>query len=141
MEHKIRLKYGINTYFLTALGGVFHIDAQTAEHIKCFINKNQIKKINIVINPSCTFIQNVLNPSRFNNTKAEQLIAEIYHSNYSAIEEENKTHTEKCVLLSTERAYVQLKQLMKLSFIKDKVQNNELEICLTTINNQPKVNL
>ncbi|MDT8347200.1 MAG: hypothetical protein RQ756_05320 [Flavobacteriaceae bacterium] len=140
LENKIRVKHGLNAYFLTALGGIFHIDAQTAEHIKCFIRKNRINKINIVINPSCKFIQNVLNPKEFNNTKAEQLLTEIYHTNYSSIEEENKTHFEKCNLLSTERALMQLKQLMKLDFIKEKVQNKELDICLLSIHKQPKVN-
>lgn len=127
MEQKVRAQYGSDSYFLTALGAVFHMDNfQYAEEVNAFLSGEDVKDIFIVNDVKCTFIQNTLS-TKNHETKAEQKLAQLYLDNYDRFEElsSDEEKKEKLALLNIKR---QAKDLLEVAFIGTKIRDHQLTV-------------
>lgn len=86
MEPFIKERYGWDGYFLNALGAVFsfeEIDYSVA--LRDFLEIRSIGELYIVNDTSCPFINNILDEGEFYETKAEQVMQNLFVDNYFKI--------------------------------------------------------
>jgi len=127
IEQTIRKHYGPDSFFLTALGSVFHIDSfEYAEEINSFLSGEDVLHIYVVNDVQCTFIQNTLD-TKNHQTKAEQKLAQLYLENYDDFEElkTDGDKAQKLALLNIER---QVKDLSETAFIGTKISDGQLTV-------------
>ncbi len=127
IEQTIRKHYGPDSFFLTALGSVFHIDSfEYAEEINSFLSGEGVLDIFVVNDIKCTFIQNTMT-SKNHQTKAEQKLAQLYLENYDEFEEldTDEDKAQKLALLNIER---QVNELSETAFIGDKISDGRLTV-------------
>ena len=83
MEPFLRKKYGIDIFFLTAIGAVFQdseVDYLTV--LKDFIIQQKIKTIYIVMDTSCIFINGFIQSKERFGTKSDQTFEDLYIDYY-----------------------------------------------------------
>ncbi len=127
LEPKLREEFGTQSFFMTALGGMFSFDKSQIEQVKSLVNKQSVNKICVVANPNCRFVKNIINPNTFHNTKAEELLAKIYHKKYDEIKQE-LTFEDKCRKLSIYRAELQIAHIKRHPEVLALIENHNIEI-------------
>ena len=128
MEQKIRAQYGSDSFFLTALGSVFHIDNfKYAEEVNSFLSREDVMHIYIVNDVNCTFIQNALSSGTNHKTKAEIALAELYLNNIDALEELN-SYEEKAMYLAKLNIYRQANDLRSTAFLGSKIESDQIAL-------------
>jgi len=128
MEQKIRVKYGSDSFFLTALGSVFHMDNfKYAEEVNSFLSGEDVLHIYIVNDISCTFIKNTLSSDINYKTKAEIALAELYLNNIDSLEELN-SDDEKALHLARLNIYRQANDLRNTAFLGTKIESNQIAL-------------
>lgn len=127
LETKLRKQFKDDPYFMTALGCSFSFDKSQVEQIKSLIHQNGVEKICVVANPKCKFIQNIINPKSLYNTRAEELLASIYHKKYDEIQQEH-SFEDKCRKLSIYHAELQLAHFMRIPEILACIENHNIDI-------------
>ena len=126
IEQKIRVKYGSDSFFLTALGCVFHIDNfQYAEAVNSFLSGEDVMHIYIVNDINCTFIQNTLSSGTNHKTKAEIALAELYLNNIDSLEKLN-SEDEKALQLAKLNIYRQANDLKSTAFLGSKIDSGQI---------------
>jgi hypothetical protein len=86
IEQALRIQYGTDSFFLTALGTVFDMDTfEYAEEVNQFIASEEVGSIYIVNDVCCTFIQNPLVGDKNFDTKAEKVIKSLIKNNEKEI--------------------------------------------------------
>ncbi len=123
IENAIRDKYGVDSYFLTALGTVFNIDEfEYAEEVNQFITNKSIGTIYIVNDSSCTFIKNTIEGITNSNTQAERVLKSIINNNKKQFDGlSDKKQLMKLARLNTFR---QAYELLNVAFIGNKIKDN-----------------
>jgi carbonic anhydrase len=127
IEQKIRNVYGDNSFFLTALGTVFHIDSfEYAEEVNMFLSGEDVKELIIVNDVKCTFIENTLG-SKNHQTKAEQRLAELYLKHYDSFDA-IESKADKAIHLAKLNIYRQAYELTQTAFLNSKIEHGNIEI-------------
>ncbi|MBS3737976.1 hypothetical protein [Mesohalobacter halotolerans] len=137
LEPKLRKEYKDNPFFLTSLGGSFSFDRIQIQQIKSLVCDKGVRKICIVANPQCKFIQNIIKPESLYSTTTEELLAKIYHKKYDDIQNE-KSFKDKCLRLSILHAEFQIAVLRSKPDISSLFEDYNLEISIV-INHTPEV--
>lgn len=129
IEQKLRIEFGENSYFMTALAGFFSFDDAQINEIACLVSGNKINKICIVANPECRFIHNIFHPGKFYNMPAEDLLTRIYHKKYDKFES-MATMKDKKKALALYKSELQLAILKRNPKISALLAKNNLEISI-----------
>lgn len=86
MEPFIKERYGWDGYFLNAPGAVFSFqEISYSEALRDFLEIRAIREIFIVNDTSCPFINGILEGGNCYETKAEQVMQNLFIDNYFAI--------------------------------------------------------
>jgi len=75
-----------NCYFMNILAGIYIDDDLFMDQLIHTIYHNGIEKLSLIANPNCSFLKNILNPKRDLETKAEEIMAKIYHKKFESIQ-------------------------------------------------------
>lgn len=117
MEQKIRAQYGSDSFFLTALGSVFHIDNfKYAEEVNSFLSREDVMHIYIVNDVNCTFIQNTLSSGTNHKTKAEIALEELYSDEV------------KAMYLAKLNIFRQANDLRSTAFLGSKIESDQIAL-------------
>lgn len=127
LEQRLRKKFGENSYFMTALAGVFSFDEAQIIQIEDLVKRQGIDKICVVANPNCQFVKNIINPISYHHTKAEELLTKIYHKKYDEIHRES-TFEDQCLKLSIYRAELQVAYLQRDPQLLALIENYNLDL-------------
>lgn len=86
MEPFIKERYGWDGYFLNAPGAVFSFeDIDYSEALRDFLEQRTIKELYIVNDTGCLFIKSILEGGQGFETKAEQVMRNLFIDNYFEI--------------------------------------------------------
>lgn len=127
IEQTIRKHYGPDSFFLTALGSVFHINSfEYAEEINSFLSGEDVMDIYVVNDVQCTFIRNTMTIQN-HQTKAEQKLAQLYLDNLDDFEDftSDEDKAKHLALLNIKR---QAKDLSETAFLGSKIQDGSLRV-------------
>lgn len=129
IEQKLRIEFGENSYFMTALAGLFSFDNAQINQITSLVKEHKINKVCIVANPECRFIGNIFDPYEFYNTSAEDLLSRIYHKKYDKFESMSSIE-EKKRALALYKSELQLAILKRNPKISTLLKTNNLKISI-----------
>ena len=83
METYLQNKYGNNIFFLTFSGAVLQFqEFEYILEVRDFIEREKIKKIYIVNDTSCKFINGIIKKDKIFKLQAQRVIEELYIDNY-----------------------------------------------------------
>jgi hypothetical protein len=134
LEQKLRQEFGENSYFMTALAGLFSFDDAQLLEISSLIKEGKIDKICLVANPNCRFITNIFSPDKFHNTATEDLLARIYHKKYDSLNSMNSLEDKKKAL-ALYKSEMQLALLKRNPIISNLINHHTIDISII-INHQ-----
>lgn len=127
LEQRFRKKFGENSYFMNAIAGVFVLDESQIIQIEDLVKRQDIDKICVVANPNCQFVKNIIKPINYHYTKAEELLAKIYHKKYDDIHQES-TLEDQCLKLSIYNAELQVAYLKREPQLLVLMENYNLDL-------------
>lgn len=128
MEHFLRQKYGANSFFMTATGGVFQLDEnEILAELKYFIRRQKINEIFIVSDISCRFINNAINGGLTNGYYSEIVIQKLLEDNYNFVIE-NKTIQDQQIKLAELIVKRQSSELKKANCLQQEIVQNKILI-------------
>lgn len=101
MEPFIKERYGWDGYFLNAPGAVFSFgEIDYSEALRDFLEQRTIKELYIVNDTSCPFIKSILEGGKGYETKAEQVMRNLFIDNYFEIMDKDSL-AERTIALAT----------------------------------------
>jgi len=128
IEHKIRVAFSGDIYFLTALGSrFFHSSGAFEDELRFFVESKDIRHILFAQNCSCCFVKNALSEKANNVLPVEDNLKTLYMEQYGTIEAENDAVDRKIALtrLNIEQ---QLTLISEKEYFAARVRQNSLTV-------------
>lgn len=128
VENFIRKKYGTNSFFITSMAAQsqFH-DIKYLETIKETMTTENIRRLFIVNDISCRFINRFLKGERILDTPAEKNIQNIFIDNYSTIMRQPSL-TEKAQVLAALNIRQQAHEILENELFKSHMLRNKIVV-------------
>ena len=95
VEKRLQQQTNDKCYFMNILAGIYIEDELFMDQLLQTMKDNKINKLSVVANPNCSFVKNILQPEKNVETRAEEVIARLYHKKYDlirSIESQNEKH-------------------------------------------------
>jgi len=129
LEGKIRRHFDGESYFLTALGGVFQpASFEYAEKVNELLSRNEIREICIVNDNHCTFTQNVVNGKKSScSVRAEEVLQQVYRGNprtFSQAQDKKEEQTRLAQLNIIRQAL----QLRDTAYIGERIETEGVQL-------------
>ena len=140
METFLRNHYGGEIYFATAMGSLFKFDDKDYfNYFKHFIQRSNITEINLVVDTSCRFLNNVLTQEQDYNTNTEKELLSVFLKNYEDIVEHTAINKKQQFLAELIIKY-QTDKLLNISFFESLIRQNLITLrgLITTISKNEK---
>lgn len=128
LESFIRMKYGPDTFFLTALAAVFSLKQwDHVEELTGFIERESIEEVVVVNDVSCRFLQSVLTKQKGFGTQAEQVLIDLLVDNYAHVMC-NSSVAEQKFRLAELNIQRQIEELLSVDYLLQQVVLQKLRV-------------